>query len=65
MDKKLLGQILASVVLGALEAGEIVLDPSRAMADQTQLNSVVNGFISIWITHPASSGNEKAAAAGV
>lgn len=53
MDKVLLGKILASVVLGATAAGEIVLDTQGHPQDPKQLGDIIQGFITVWMGQQA------------
>lgn len=56
-DKALLGRILASVAIAAVDAGEIALDPHGIATNPQEINDILDGFLSIWITHPASGQN--------
>jgi len=64
MDKKLLGQILATVVLGGIEAGQIALDPQGVAKNPDALADIVRGFYGIWNIHPSNQPVEKAVAVG-
>jgi hypothetical protein len=48
MDKKLLGQILASVVLAAIGAGEILVNDQGHPTDTKQIDDLFSGFLGIW-----------------
>lgn len=54
MDHKLLGQIIASIVTAALDAGAVATDPTGVLTQPDKIASIAEGFLSIWLTHPAS-----------
>lgn len=54
MDKSLLGKILASVALAAVDAGEVALDTKGVLANPQEINDILDGFLSIWTQHPTS-----------
>jgi hypothetical protein len=54
MDHTVLGKILATVVTAAIDAGAIVTSSGGVLTNPATLGSIIQGFLSIWITHPAS-----------
>ena len=48
MDKKLLGQILASVVLGAAAAGQILVNDQGHPTNADEIQSIIGGFLQVW-----------------
>lgn len=55
MDQALLGKILATVVLAAVDAGAIVVSSGGILKDAGAVGAITSGFLSVWLTHPASS----------
>jgi hypothetical protein len=54
MDHSVLGKILATIITAAVDAGAIVADPKGVVSDATAVGDIVAGFLSIWLSHPAS-----------
>lgn len=54
MDHSILGKILATVVTAAIDAGAIITSSGGILTDPASLGKLVQGFLDIWLTHPAS-----------
>lgn len=54
MDQALLGKILATVVIAAVDAGAIAVSSGGILADPGAVGAITQGFLSIWLSHPAS-----------
>jgi hypothetical protein len=54
MDHAVLGKILATLVTAAIDAGAIATSSGGILTNPGTLGSIVQGFLSIWVTHPAS-----------
>lgn len=54
MDHKLLGQIIATVFTATIDAGAIATDTSGVLGSPEKLAEITQGFLSIWLSHPAS-----------
>lgn len=54
MNKTLLGKILASVAMAAVDAGLVVLNPQGVVSNPQEINDILDGFLSLWVSHPAS-----------
>jgi len=54
MDQAFLGKILATVVTAAVDAGAIAVSSGGILKDAVAVGAIVQGFLSIWLTHPAS-----------
>jgi hypothetical protein len=51
-NHSLLGKILATIAMGALDAGVLVLNPSGALANPGELDQLINGFMGVWSAAP-------------
>lgn len=54
MDPTLLGQIIATVITAAADAGAIALNPQGVITSPEAVANIVKGFLDIWLQHPAS-----------
>lgn len=54
MDLSLLGKILATVATAAIDAGAIATSSGGILGDPNAVGQIVEGFLQIWLTHPAS-----------
>jgi hypothetical protein len=54
MDHTVLGKILATVVTAAIDAGAIATSSGGILTNPATVGSIVQGFLTIWLTHPAS-----------
>lgn len=54
MDHKLLGQIIATVLTAAVDGGAIATDPTGVLTSADKVAQITEGFLSIWLSHPAS-----------
>lgn len=61
MDLELLGKVLATVVTASVDAGAIIVSSGSILKDPSAVGAIVQGFLQIWLTHPAS-GNPQAQA---
>lgn len=48
-DHALLGQILATVLLAAMDAGAIALNPSGVASNPAEMAGIIQGFLGIWL----------------
>lgn len=54
MDHSVLGKILATVVIAAIDAGAIVVSSGGLLTDPQAVGNLEQGFLEIWLQHPAS-----------
>lgn len=57
IDKGLLGKILASVAIAAIDAGTIFTNPEGIATKPEEINEILDGFLAVWLGHPASGQN--------
>jgi hypothetical protein len=65
MDHTILGKILATVVTAAIDAGAIATSSGGILTNPATVGSIVQGFLQIWLTHPASGQTAASAVAKV
>jgi hypothetical protein len=63
MDQAVLGKILATVITAAVDAGAITLSSGKILTDAGAVGALVQGFLSIWLAHPASGSTAAPATA--
>lgn len=56
MDQKLLGQILASVVLAAADAGAVLASGETLLTNPQAISQIISGFLQVWV--PAAKTNK-------
>ena len=54
MDHSILGKILATVITAAIDGGAIAVSSGGILTDPVAVGKIAQGFLSIWLSHPAS-----------